>query len=203
MTLTLTNLSCTRGERTLFQSLDLHVEAGEVALVRGANGSGKTSLLRMIAGLLNPSHGSISWSGAAEDLPLQSQLHFLGHLDGIKPTMSVGETLRFWSAMKGGAPDINEPLDAWNLSSLRDLPCGILSAGQRRRVALAQLELTDRPLWLLDEPTGPLDEIGVQLVTAAISRHKAAGGVTLIATHRAMDVGDAQVLDLSARRNAA
>ncbi len=197
MTLSLENVTCVRGERVLFRDLSLKVAPGEIILVRGENGSGKTSLLRMIAGLLRPSGGSISWSKASDEALLQHQLQFLSHQDALKPALSVAEMIQFWGAMKGGAGDLEAALKAWNLDVLAQFPCGILSAGQRRRVALAQLDLVHRPLWLLDEPTGPLDAVGVELVIAAIARHRARGGVTLIATHRPLDIGDVRVLDLS------
>jgi heme exporter protein A len=140
--------------------------------------------------------GDVVWDGADEDESVQSQLHYLGHLDALKPSMSVRETLSFWAEMMGGRSGIDAAIEAWHLGMLAALPCGVLSAGQRRRVALAQLDLTDRPLWLLDEPTGPLDQAGVDLVAAAVKRHCGNGGTALIATHRSLDVGEVQVLDL-------
>jgi heme exporter protein A len=200
MSLTLSNITCARGDRVLFSGLDLSLARGDVLLVRGANGSGKSSLLRLIAGLLRPAEGEVQWTEEGEDAGPQTRLHYLGHLDALKAAMSVRETLTFWARMLGGGADVTpateRAIDAWHLQSLADLPCGVLSAGQRRRVALAQLNLTERPLWLLDEPTGPLDAAGVQLVESAIRHHCGRGGVAVIATHRAMDVGEARVLDL-------
>ena len=196
MSLSLRNITCARGDRVLFRDLTAHVGRGEVCLVRGANGSGKSSLLRLVSGLLRPMAGDVVWDGADEDESVQSQLHYLGHLDALKPSMSVRETLSFWAEMMGGRSGIDAAIEAWHLGRLAALPCGVLSAGQRRRVALAQLDLTDRPLWLLDEPTGPLDQAGVDLVAAAVKRHCGNGGTALIATHRSLDVGEVQVLDL-------
>jgi len=175
--------------------MDVRVARGDALLVRGPNGSGKSSLLRLIAGLLAPADGKVEWAGK-DDFTLQTQLHYLGHLDALKAAMSVREILFFWKQMLGGKGDIAPAIDAWRLGALIDLPCGILSAGQRRRVALAQLSLTGRPLWLLDEPTGPLDTAGVSLVENAIRHHCGAGGIAIIATHRALDIGEARVLDL-------
>ena len=196
MSLSLSNITCARGDRILFSGLDLNLARGEALLVRGANGSGKSSLLRLIAGLLRPAAGDVRWSGDEDDASLQTRLHYLGHLDALKASMSVAETLAFWTRMLGGAGDIGPAIKAWHLEQLADLPCGVLSAGQRRRVALAQLSLTQRPLWLLDEPTGPLDAAGVALVENAIRHHCGTGGIAVIATHRAMDIGEARVLDL-------
>lgn len=196
MSLSLSNITCTRGDRTLFSGLDLNVARGDALLVRGPNGSGKSSLLRLIAGLLRPAEGDVRWTDDDEDASLQTRLHYLGHLDALKAPMSVSETLSFWARMLGGKGDTAEAIKHWHLATLADLPCGVLSAGQRRRVALAQLSLTDRPLWLLDEPTGPLDAAGVGLVETAVRKHCGAGGIAIIATHRAMDIGEARVLDL-------
>jgi heme exporter protein A len=200
MSLSLHNITCARGDRVLFSGLTLDVARGEALLVRGANGSGKSSLLRLIAGLLRPADGQVDWAEPDGDATLQTQLHYLGHLDALKAAMSVGETLTFWARMLGGKADTSAAVEAWHLETLLDLPCGVLSAGQRRRVALAQLNLTDRPLWLLDEPTGPLDKAGVELVERAIRHHCGAGGIAVIATHRAMDVGEARTLDLGPGR---
>lgn len=199
MSLSLRNVTCVRGDRTVFSDLSLEVERGAALVVRGANGSGKSSLLRLIAGLLRPAAGKVEWRGVDPDAPAQTQLHYLGHLDALKPALSVREMLTFWARMLSGSGEDTEPetaLEAWHLDALADLPCAVLSAGQRRRVALAQLSLTDRPLWLLDEPTGPLDQRGADLVANAIRHHCGAGGTAIIATHRSLDLGEAQVLDL-------
>ena len=196
MTLILDNLCCVRGDRTLFRGLTARVAPGEALLVRGANGSGKSSLLRMIAGFLRPAEGQIDLEGIDEDATLQTQAHYLGHMDALKAAMTVHEMLRFWSGMLGGG-DVAAALAVWRLEGLAGLPCAVLSAGQRRRVALAQLNLTARPLWLLDEPTGPLDQNGVALVTDAVRRHCGGGGLAVIATHRALELPEAKVLELS------
>ncbi len=198
MTLTLDHLACVRGERLLFEGLNVTLEAGQVLLVRGANGAGKSSLLRMIVGLLKTAEGEVKWSAASEDAPLQSQLHYLGHANGLKTSLSVQEMLAYWHALFEGSHNVSDALEAWHLSSLADLPCGILSAGQKRRVALAQLSLTDRPIWLLDEPTAPLDEAGVAMVVNAVKTHAANGGIAVIATHRPLDLPEAFELNLSA-----
>jgi len=195
MALTLRDISCTRGGRVLIRELSLTLARGEIALVRGANGAGKSSLLRLIAGLLRPEGGSISWGDETVDAPLATQIHYLGHLDGLKPALTVRETLAFWGQLLGGDA-IGAAISDWQLSALADLPCGILSAGQRRRVALARLGVCARPIWLLDEPTGPLDEAGASLVAKAVKKHCSEGGVAVIATHRDLDVGEAQVVDL-------
>jgi heme exporter protein A len=114
----------------------------------------------------------------------------------LKPGLTVRETLEFWRTLFGGNGPIDPALRAWGLKPLSDLPSGILSAGQRRRVALARLSLASRPLWLLDEPTAPLDEGGSARVVAAIKEQARAGGITIVASHRDLDLGDAQVLDL-------
>lgn len=197
MSLSLQDISCVRGGRLLFSDMTFGLEKGEALFVRGANGSGKSSLLRLIAGLLYPASGKVKWAPEREDAPLQTQLHYLGHLDGLKPTLTVRETLIFWANMLGGVGNLERAQNDWRLDRLMDLPCGVLSAGQRRRVALAQLSLTGRPLWLLDEPTGPLDDAGVDLVTGAVRAHCGNGGVAIIATHRSLDLSEAKTFDLS------
>jgi len=197
MTLNLRNITCARGDTVLCRGLNMKAARGEVVLVRGPNGSGKTSLLRLIAGLLRPAEGDVQWSSEDAD-PLSLMTHYLGHLDALKPALTVRETLEFWKDLLGGR-DVQDAIEAWHLDALADLPCGILSAGQRRRVALARLDLAPRPLWLLDEPTGPLDDAGVALVENAVRRHCREGGIAIIATHRSLGLGETQAVDLSAK----
>jgi heme exporter protein A len=194
------NLACRRGERMIFSGLSCAVPPGGALLLTGANGSGKSSLLRLLATLLTPATGRVTWGGApiAADLPrYRARLHYVGHLDAIKPALGVRETLAFWAEMRGAVePQINCALAAFGLEPLADWPCRWLSAGQRRRLALARLIATPAPLWLLDEPTAALDSDSEQRLVAAIEAHRAAGGRVVIATHQPMSLACVQSLML-------
>src|SRR3954452_574791 len=145
---------CVRGGREIFSGLDFETASGEALAVTGANGSGKTSLLRLIAGLLATSGGSIELEGGEAELTLPEQAHYLGHRDALKPALSVLENLSFWRDFFGGdAGDLGGSLDKVGLSHASHLPAAYLSAGQRRRLSIGRLLAVRRPVWLLDEPT--------------------------------------------------
>src|SRR5215470_10507742 len=154
-------LRCVRGGREVFSGLTFEVAAGEALAVTGRNGSGKTSLLRLIAGLLAPDAGTIDVEGLDPELTLPEQAHYLGHRDAAKPALSVAENLVFWRDFLGGeTADAEQCLATVGLSHALDLPAAYLSAGQRRRLSLARLIAIHRPVWLLDEPTTALDAAG-------------------------------------------
>jgi heme exporter protein A len=181
MRVTATDLTAVRGGRTVFAGLSFTLGAGETLVVTGPNGAGKSTLLRLVAGLLAPVAGSI----AIEPAPgggFDASLHYLGHLDGLKTALSVRQNLEFWRALWHGKP-VAPALEAVGLVNLADLPVGVLSAGQRRRVALARLLLAERPLWLLDEPATALDAAGEATLGRVIAAHLAAGGLAMVATH--------------------
>ncbi|HVH80589.1 MAG TPA: heme ABC exporter ATP-binding protein CcmA, partial [Stellaceae bacterium] len=164
------DLACRRGERLIFRGLSFALPPGGALLLTGANGSGKSTLLRLLATLLPPEAGRVLWRGTpiAADLPRYRQsLHYVGHLEGIKAALSVRETLGFWAGMRSkAAPTIEVALIAFGLAPLTDWPCRWLSAGQRRRLALARLLAAPAPLWLLDEPTAALDADGEERLIA-------------------------------------
>ncbi|MCA0919669.1 heme ABC exporter ATP-binding protein CcmA [Pseudooceanicola nanhaiensis] len=187
MSLTITDLAIARGGIPVLRGLSFSLAAGEALILRGPNGIGKTTLLRTIAGLQPPLAGEIS---ADREL-----IAYAAHADGIKATLSVEENLRFWAAIYGTG-DITPALEGFDLTKLTDRPAGGLSAGQKRRLGLARLMVTGRPIWVLDEPTVSLDVASVALFAQAVQRHLAGGGMALIATH--IDLGlDAQVLDVT------
>jgi heme exporter protein A len=181
-------LSLWRGERMLFRDLAFSVRAGEALQLEGPNGSGKTSLLRAIAGFLEPRAGTIRVRTAADGQFASGEeraefIGWLGHQDGAKSQLTPLETLSFYARYYGSAARVDEALQRVGLSRLGDLPAQYLSAGQKRRLALARLSLSARPLWLLDEPLASLDTSGKALVAELVAQHCKDGGLAVIATH--------------------
>jgi heme exporter protein A len=182
-------LRCVRGGREIFSGLDFEAPGGEALAVTGRNGSGKTSLLRLIAGLLAISGGSVALEGGDAELTLPEQAHYLGHRDALKPALSVMENLGFWRDFLGGeAFDPAESLAAVGLDHASHLPAAYLSAGQRRRLSLARLIAVRRPVWLLDEPTAALDAAGQSLFAALMREHLGRGGLVVAATHAPLGI---------------
>jgi heme exporter protein A len=200
MRLLASGLTCVRGGREVFSALSFEALAGEVLAVTGRNGSGKTSLLRLIAGLLTPAGGSLALEGSDAELTLPEQAHYLGHRDALKPALSVLENLQFWRDFLGGKPsDAAESLAAVGLAHAAHLPAAYLSAGQRRRLSLARLLAVRRPVWLLDEPTTALDTTGQDMIAGLMREHLTSGGLIVAATHaplglasRELRIGGAQ-----------
>ena len=178
------DVRCVRGGREVFSGLDFEVAPGEALAVTGPNGSGKTSLLRLIAGLLTIADGSIGLEGGEAELTLPEQAHYLGHRDALKSALSVLENLWFWRDFLGGeAFDASASLAAVGLDHAAHLPAAYLSAGQRRRLSIARLLVVRRPVWLLDEPTSALDTTGQGMFAALMGDHLARGGLIIAATH--------------------
>jgi heme exporter protein A len=167
-------VKCVRGGREVFSELDFTATSGEALAVTGANGSGKTSLLRIVAGLLTLAAGSIGLEDGEPELTVAEQAHYLGHRDAMKPALSVLENLAFWRDFLGGAAfDAAESLAAVGLDHAGHLPAAYLSAGQRRRLSIARLLAVRRPIWLLDEATNALDSAGQALFAALMRDHLA------------------------------
>ena len=199
MQLVAERLACARGGRELFSDLSFSLNDGEALLLWGPNGAGKTTLIRLIAGLIGPDEGQIRLDGGDPERSLGEQCHYVGHLNAVKSRLTVGENARFWcSFLGGGDARLEAALDTFGLSGLRGIAAGYLSAGQKRRLALARLLLANRPIWLLDEPTASLDSNAQEVLTAAANTHLAAGGLVVAATHVALDLQNARNLDLGA-----
>lgn len=200
------NIACRRGERLVFAGLSLRLPAGGALLLTGANGSGKTSLLRLLATLIPPAAGRLGWGEAQieADIPAyRKRLHYVGHHDGIKPALTPRETLVFWAVLRGNsvpaeAPAIEAALTAFALDAFAAWPCRWLSAGQRRRLALARLVATRAPVWLLDEPTSALDTDNQTRLERLIADHRTAGGRVVVASHIPIRMDDAAALGLDA-----
>lgn len=188
-------LAAFRGERLVFAGLGFEVAAGGALLLAGPNGSGKSTLLRLLAGLVRPEAGRLLWHGedALADLTDHSaRVTYVGHQDAVKPGLTTAENLRFW----GGPDAIAEALTALDLSTLADLPARMLSAGQKRRLALARLALSAAPLWLLDEPTLGLDTTSVGRFGKVLASHRVKGGIVVAATHLPLPLPGASTLSL-------
>jgi heme exporter protein A len=178
------DLLCVRGGRQVFAGLNFALGAGEALVISGANGAGKTSLLRMVAGLLRVEAGRIEVRNGDAELTTAEQSHFLGHQDALKPALTVAENLRFWTRYLGADdPSPSTALEAVGLGGLVELPAGYLSAGQRRRLSMARLLAIKRPIWLLDEPTAALDTNGQTRLADLMRQHLDGGGMIIAATH--------------------
>jgi heme exporter protein A len=177
-------LSCQRSGRPVFAGISFAVEAGGALLLTGRNGAGKSSLLLILAGLLEKEAGRLQLEGGDAERSLGEQAHYVGHRDALKQALTPLETLAFWQGMLGSpATPALEALDRLGLSHAAELPCAYLSAGQRRRLALARLLVSRRPLWLLDEPTSALDAGSQRLFERIVADHLRAGGIAAAATH--------------------
>ncbi len=197
MQLDIQDLTCVRGGRCVFEGVSLRVKArGGVALT-GPNGSGKSSLLRVLAGFIEPAAGAVRLEGGDDDAPLGAQCHYVGHLNGVKSAFTLAENLAFWVEYLGGG-DVGHALRVFGLEELGDIPAGLLSAGQARRLGLARLALVHRPVWLLDEPTVSLDKGSRKILANVISGHLKGGGMAIVATHTALGVTLGQELKLGA-----
>lgn len=188
LTLRADGLVCGRGGMALTAELTVSVTSGHCLLLRGSNGSGKTTLLLTLAGIVAPLEGTFGPEGGDPD---DRWLHYCGHRNAIKPRLSVLENLGFWRAVNGdGGVPAEEALDEVGIASIADLDAGYLSAGQARRLALARLLVSPRPVWLLDEPTASLDIEGHELVTRLLDRHLDSGGLAIAATHDPITLPD-------------
>jgi heme exporter protein A len=189
-------LAAFRGERLVFSGVDFAVEPGGALVLTGPNGSGKSTLLRLLAGLVRAAAGRLLWRGedALSDVVAHgARVAYVGHLDAVKLGLTAAENLHFW----GGRAEIERALAGLDLAALRDLPARMLSAGQKRRLALARLALSAAPIWLLDEPTLGVDAASVERFGSLLAGHRAAGGVVVAATHLPLPLVDAAQLAMA------
>ncbi len=196
------NLECIRGDRKLFSKVNFTLNSGELMQVQGPNGSGKTSLLRMLCGLSNPATGEILWNGTAirtRDNDYFAMLTYIGHLSGTKDDLTVIENLQISSALAGFEVDIEEArdaLDRMGMTGRDQLPVKVLSQGQRRRVALARLLVCRTTLWILDEPLVALDVAAVKLIQGFLEQHLQQGGMVIMTTHQEIDIQAKSIMQL-------
>lgn len=193
------DLACARGDRLLFKGMNFSLSAGELLLVQGGNGQGKTSLLRLLTGLSRPEEGEVRWRGApiaSQREAYHAEMIYLGHANGVKDDLNPIENLHFAAGLQGRPFDAARAvatLEQLGLSRCLDLPCRVLSFGQRRRVALAALLLAGATLWILDEPLTGLDVHAVALMEGLIRDHLNGGGMVVATTHQALNLGGVKV----------
>lgn len=195
------DLTIERGGRRVIAGLSFEAPEGTALIVTGPNGAGKTSLLRALAGFLPIEAGGFALEGGGDELTVGEQAHYLGHADGVKSALTAGENLAFAAAVLGGDPARAAQLaalTALGLSHVIDFPARLLSAGQRRRVALARLMVAKRPLWLLDEPTTALDAAAQSALAAIMQAHLKDGGILVAASHSSLGLDGARELKLGA-----
>lgn len=182
----------------MFRALDFTLPPGGALVLAGRNGAGKTSLLRLMAGLLPPAGGALEWDTAPLDPDThRARLRYVGHADALKAALTVRENLSFWAAFDGGG-DVDAALAGFGLAARAEASARFLSAGQRRRASLARLLLAPRALWLLDEPGASLDAAGIETLSRAIDAHRARGGMVVLSAHGAPPVSGYETLDIDA-----
>jgi heme exporter protein A len=198
-TLSVHDLRCTRGDRELFSDMNFTLHGGEALLIQGGNGQGKTSLLRLLTGLAQPVYGEVRWRGESLDKTSETyhrEMAYIGHLNGIKDDLTPIENLRLAAQLAGRTLDeaqAEEKLRQLGLGRCLDLPCRVLSFGQRRRVALSNLLCSNALLWILDEPLTGLDVHGVALLESLLKSHVDQGGMAVLTTHQPLSLEGANI----------
>ena len=194
------DLACIRGERPVFRGISFTLRPCGALVLRGPNGSGKSSLLRILANFLQPVDGSVAWSGQdMRDYPdaHRARTHYVGHLEAVKPTLTVAEHLAFWARAKGFSQAAEGSLGALGLEELADVPGRFLSAGQKRRLSLTRLLTSPAELWLLDEPSITLDGESTERLEAMLAGHRQQGGMAIVATHTEIPLPKAKTINMA------
>ncbi len=192
------NLACQRADQLIFEEVSFGLSPGEAIWVKGRNGAGKSSLLRICARLLSPLSGHAKWQGEdifKNDDTYIGEYHYLGHLDALKHAFTVRENIEFWASFHGTS-DVTSALEKFDLQALSDTPTGMLSQGQKKRTNLARLAASPAKLWILDEPLSALDRHYIALFKGRLVQHLAEGGMALFATHQDLELEQVKVLDL-------
>ena len=194
------NLICVRGNKCIFSELSFSVSSGEALILKGANGTGKSSLLRLMTGILTPKKGKIKWNNEnileSKD-EHNARFHFVGHLNPIKPTLTVYENIFFWSHLQPKPKKINYALEIFGISHLRNVSAQFLSAGQIRLTNLAKIVATPADIWLLDEPTSSLDKYALKKLDQILKDHQRDGGIVVASTHTNINIKNVKELELS------
>ena len=194
------NLTCLRGGRIVFEKLDFALDTGGALILVGPNGRGKSSLLRVMSGLLRSIAGTVLWGGeeiSEEPEAHNQRLHYVGHLNAVKSAFTAAENVAFWAGLRDVPADVPAALGAFGISHLAEVPGRLLSAGQKQRVNLARIISTPVPLWLLDEPATALDSNALQYLRNAVIRHCSGGGMVIVATHADLGLDGAETMSLA------
>lgn len=195
------NLDCIRGERRVLSGLNFQISDGEILVLTGKNGTGKSTLLRLMSGLLRPHGGALTWDGesiAEDPSEHNDRMTYVGHAEAVKPALSVLENVEFWRSVRAHpGKTAMDALAAVGIAHLANIPARYLSAGQKRRVALTRALTSGAKLWLLDEPTSALDSDASTAFGATIEAHRQAGGMAVISTHTDLGLSDIRHLNLS------